>query len=66
MKKGGGVGGEYIEGGLLKFLDTREGGSEKIVRLGGGLQKSVHIKTNRRGEGMGGSWKIKPLASGGC
>ena len=54
-KRGGGVGDEYIEGGLPKFLDTREGGSEKIVRLGGGLQKSVYIKTNRRGEGMGGS-----------
>ena len=35
MTRGGG-GGEDIEGGLQKFLDTRRGGSEKIVALGGG------------------------------
>ena len=35
--------------GLQKFLDTRKGGSEKIVGLGGGLRKFVYFKTNRRG-----------------
>ena len=29
-------GDEDIEGGLQKVLDTRKGGSEKIVELGGG------------------------------
>ena len=29
---------EDIEGGLRKFLDTRRGGSEKIVALGGGSE----------------------------
>ena len=32
-------GDEDIEGGLRKFLDTRRGGSEKIVVLGGGAPK---------------------------
>ena len=36
-------------GGLQKFLDTRKGGSEKIVGLEGRLRKSVYFKTNRRG-----------------
>ena len=41
---------EDIEGeGLRKFLDTRKGGSEKNVGLGGGLQKFVYFKTSRRG-----------------
>ena len=31
-------GDEDIEGGLRKFLDTRRGGSEKIVALGGGSE----------------------------
>ena len=42
-------GDEDIEGGLRKFLDTRRGGSEKIVALGGGgggLRKFVYFKTN--------------------
>ena len=34
-------------GGLQKFLDARKGGSEKI--RGGGLQKFVYFKNNRRG-----------------
>ena len=37
---------EDIEGGFRKFLDTRRGGSEKNVALGGGLRKSVYFKTN--------------------
>ena len=37
--EGGGGGG----GGLQKFLDTRKGGSEKIVGIGGGLQKLVYF-----------------------
>ena len=37
---------EDIEGGLRKFLDTRRGGNEKIVGLGGGLPKFVYLKTN--------------------
>ena len=37
MTRGGGD--EDIEGGLRKFLDTRRGGSEKIVALGGGAPK---------------------------
>ena len=41
-------GDEDIEGGLWKFLDTRKGGSEKKLG-GGGLQKFVYFKTNRRG-----------------
>ena len=44
MTRGGGD--EDIEGGLQKFLDTRRGGSEKIVALGGGLRKFVYFKTN--------------------
>ena len=44
MTRGGGD--EDIEGGLRKFLDTRRGGSEKIVALGGGLRKFVYFKTN--------------------
>ena len=44
MKRGGG--GEGIEGGLRKFLDTQKGGSEKIR---GGLQKFVYFKPKRRG-----------------
>ena len=41
-----------IEGGLQKFLDTWKGGSEKIVGLeGGGLQKFVYFKANKRGGG---------------
>ena len=35
--------------GLQKFLDTRKGGSEKIVGLEGRLRKSVYFKTKRRG-----------------
>ena len=31
---------------LRKFLDIQKGGSEKIVRLEGGLQKFVYFKTN--------------------
>ena len=46
-------GDEDIEGGLRKFLDTRKGGSEKI--RGGGLREFVYFKTNRKGEGGGGS-----------
>ena len=47
MTRGGGGGvDEDIEGGLRKFLDTRRGGSEKIVALGGGLRKFVYFKTN--------------------
>ena len=37
-------------GGLLKFLDTRKGDSEKI--RGGGVRKFVYFKTNRRGGGL--------------
>ena len=37
MTRGGGD--EDIEGGLRKFLDTRRGGSKKIVVLGGGAPK---------------------------
>ena len=44
-------GDEDIERGLRKFLDTRKGGSEKI-RGGGGLQKFVYLKTNRREGGL--------------
>ena len=36
-------------GGLRKFLDTRKGGSEKNVGLGGEALKFVYFKTNRRG-----------------
>ena len=32
-------GDEDIEGGLRKLLDTRKGGSQKIVGLGGGVPK---------------------------
>ena len=39
-------GDEDIEGGLRKFLDTRRGGSEKIVALGGGAPKICILKTN--------------------
>ena len=37
-------------GGLRKLLDTRKGGSGKIVGLGGGVpRKCVYFKTNRSG-----------------
>ena len=36
-------------GGLRKFLDTRKGGSENNVGLGGGLRKFVCFVTTRRG-----------------
>ena len=42
---------EDIEWGLRKFLDTRNGGSKKIVGLGG-LRKFVYFKTNRREGGL--------------
>ena len=42
-------GDEDIEGGLRKFFDIQEGGSVKIVGLGGGLRKFVYFKTNRKG-----------------
>ena len=41
------VGDEDIEGGLRKFLDTRKGGFEKVVGLGGELRKFAYF--NRRG-----------------
>ena len=44
------------------MLDTLKGGSEKIVGLGGELQKSVYFKTNRTRPG--GSLEIEPLARG--
>ena len=37
---------EDMEGGLRIFLDTRKGGSEKIVGLGRELRKCVYFKTN--------------------
>ena len=42
---------KILREGLRKFLDTRKGGSEKIVGLGGGgvLRKFVYFKTNRKG-----------------
>ena len=42
-------GDEDIEEGLRKFLGIRKGGFEKI--RGGGLQKFVYFRTNRRGWG---------------
>ena len=47
--------------GFQTFLDTKKGGSEKIVGLGGGLRNFVFFKT----KGRGGSQKIEPLARGG-
>ena len=41
-------------GASKNLLDTQKGCSENIVGLGGGLQKFVHFKTNRRGWGGGG------------
>ena len=52
------------EGGLQKFLDTREGASEKIVGLGGGHRKFVYFKTIRRWEGA--PKKTELLARRGC
>ena len=59
MAKGGGGGGgdEDIEGGLRKFLDTRRGGSEKIVALGGGVPKicilqNQHMTSSYRSDGF--------------
>ena len=48
---------KILRGGLQKFLETRKGGSEKIVELVEGLQKSVFFKTNR---GKGAPKKLKP------
>ena len=46
MTRGGGRYENIGGGGLRKFLDTRKGGSEKIVGLGRGLRKFVYFKTN--------------------
>ena len=46
--------------GAPKFLDTKKGGSEKIVGLEGGLQNSVYFKTNRR-RGRGGGEATEKL-----
>ena len=56
MTRGGG-GGEDIEGGLRKLLDTRRGGSEKIVALGGGAPKicilqNQHMTSSYRSDGF--------------
>ena len=56
MTRGGG-GGEDIEGGLRKFLDTRRGGSEKIVALGGEAPKicilqNQHMTSSYRSDGF--------------
>ena len=40
-------GDEDIEGRLRKFLDTRRGGSEKIVALGGGGAPKICILQNQ-------------------
>ena len=40
-------GDEDIEGGLRKFLDTRRGGSEKMVALGGGGGGSENLYTSK-------------------
>ena len=50
-------GDEDIEGGLRKFLDTRRGGSEKIVVLGGGAPKicilqNQHMTSSYRSDGF--------------
>ena len=45
MTRGGG-GGEDIEGGLQKFLDTQKGALKKLEG-GGGLQKFVYFKPKR-------------------
>ena len=54
-----GVGDEDIEGGLRKFLDTRRGGSEKIVALGGGggapkicILQNQHMTSSYRSDGF--------------
>ena len=52
-----GGGDEDIEGGLRKFLDTRRGGSEKIVALGGGAPKicilqNQHMTSSYRSDGF--------------
>ena len=44
MTRAGGM--KILRGGLRKFLDTRRGGSEKIVALGGGALK-IHILQNQ-------------------
>ena len=51
------------EGGLRKFLDTRKGGSEKIVGLGGEAPK-ICILQNYQERGRGAPKKTKPLARG--
>ena len=50
-------GDEDIEGGLRKFLDTRRGGSEKNVALGGGAPKicileNQHMTSSYRSDGF--------------
>ena len=52
-----GGGDEDIEGGLRKFLDTRRGGSEKIVALEGGAPKicilqNQHMTSSYRSDGF--------------
>ena len=55
MTRGGGD--EDIEGGLRKFLDTRRGGSGKIVALEGGAPKicilqNQHMTSSYRSDGF--------------
>ena len=48
---------KILRGGLRKFLDTRRGGSEKIVALGGGAPKicilqNQHMTSSYRLDGF--------------
>ena len=42
---------KILRGGLQKLLDTRQGGSENIVGLGGGSENLYTSKPTRRREG---------------
>ena len=55
-------GDEDIEGGFQKFLDTRKGGSEKLLGLERGSENLYTTKPI--GGGEGGLLKIQPLARG--
>ena len=48
---------KILRGGLRKFLDTRRGGSEKVVALGGGALKicilqNQHMTSSYRSDGF--------------
>ena len=54
---------KILRGGLLKFLDTQKGGSEKLVGLGGG-GCCENLYTSKQTGGGGGLLKSSTVSEG--